>query len=155
MVKVTRLSTFVPSESDTNNMHSKNVLLKDQKLQASLKFVDRRAERHTDLKQYDLIWGQKNTDNVPEDMLTVEFLKLFQLNNQLSFRCVGHCQMSIMFSCQRETARFSLGPMGDADEYRGIEEGVGHMICELSDLYGKKDILLPLQLLYWTNWERI
>lgn len=79
-------------------------------------------------------------------MLTIEFLKLFQLNNQLSFRCVGHYQMSIMFSCQRETARFSLGPMGDADEYRGIEEGVGHMICNCIIKYGKNIGLLDLRI---------
>ena len=40
------------------------------------------------------------------------------------FRCVGQTQMTLVFNCQRETSRFSVGLTADADEYKPIEETV-------------------------------
>ena len=40
------------------------------------------------------------------------------------FRCVSQNQMTIVFSCQKETARFSVSPAPEADEYRPIEDTV-------------------------------
>ncbi|XP_052781293.1 uncharacterized protein LOC128217895 isoform X3 [Mya arenaria] len=45
-----------------------------------------------------------------------------QVNGQVCFRCVGQSQMTVSFSCQRETARFNVGHNPDI-EARAIEEG--------------------------------
>ncbi|KAL4226564.1 hypothetical protein ACF0H5_014549 [Mactra antiquata] len=46
----------------------------------------------------------------------------FQVNNQIMFRCVGQTQMTVMFNCQREMARFNVGLVPEADEYKPIED---------------------------------
>ncbi|KAH3819723.1 hypothetical protein DPMN_121466, partial [Dreissena polymorpha] len=45
-----------------------------------------------------------------------------QVNNHVMFRCVGLSQMSLVFSCQKEVARFTVGLTPEA-ELRGIEDG--------------------------------
>ena len=57
-------------------------------------------------------------------------LPRLQVNGQLCFRCVGQSQMSLLFSCQRETARFNVGLNPDI-EPRAIEEGVCYIIIHV------------------------
>lgn len=45
-----------------------------------------------------------------------------QLNSNLVFRCNGQNSMSLMFSCQKELARFSASPAPGATEYRPSDE---------------------------------
>lgn len=45
-----------------------------------------------------------------------------QLNSNLVFRCNGQNSMSLMFSCQKELARFSASPAPGASEYRPGDE---------------------------------
>lgn len=45
-----------------------------------------------------------------------------QLNSNLVFRCNGQNSMSLMFSCQKELARFSASPAPGATDYRQGDE---------------------------------
>lgn len=52
----------------------------------------------------------------------------WQLNSNLVFRCNGQNSMSLMFSCQKELARFSASPAPGASEYRPGDENVSQPI---------------------------
>ncbi|WAR25904.1 CC020-like protein [Mya arenaria] len=53
-----------------------------------------------------------------------------QVNGQVCFRCVGQSQMTVSFSCQRETARFNVGHNPDI-EARAIEEGAARDLMRI------------------------
>lgn len=49
---------------------------------------------------------------------------IFQLNGNLVFRCNSQHSLSLMFSCQKELARFSVGPVPGAIESKPGDENV-------------------------------
>ncbi|XP_078341968.1 uncharacterized protein LOC111107827 isoform X2 [Crassostrea virginica] len=54
-----------------------------------------------------------------------------QLNSNLVFRCNGQNSMSLMFSCQKELARFSASPFVGATEYKPGDENE-HLLMTFS-----------------------
>ena len=46
------------------------------------------------------------------------------MNTHLVFRCIGRGQMTIVFNCHKETARFSVSPSPGVEDYKPSEDTV-------------------------------